>query len=422
MNNVEHCLALGGEWITGESTDRLAVPDTPIIGFIEGDGVGPDIWSASRMVFDEAVRVASQGRKKVCWIEIPAGEKSFERSGEYLPDSSLDLMRTARIVIKGPLTTPVGGGIRSLNVTLRKELDLYACIRPVRYIPGTPSPVLRPELVDMVVFRENTEDVYAGIEWPSGSDGAARLIRFLHDVMHIDIPASAGVGLKPISPYATKRLMRAAIRFALAHGRNRVTIVHKGNIMKFTEGAFRDWAYEVAREEFPGIFVTEQELNNTYGGQIPKGKILLNDRIADAMFQQALLRPEEYSVLVTPNLNGDYLSDALAAQVGGLGMAPGANVGDQCALFEATHGSAPKYAGQDKVNPCSMLLSGAMMFQRIGWTDVAHLIVEGITKAIGGKTVTYDLARLMPGSTEVSCSDFARLVITHFHHDAKRQG
>ncbi len=420
MKDIEHCLALGGEWINGASTEHLNVPDTPIIGFIEGDGVGSDIWKASRMVFDNAVEVASQGRKKVCWIEIPAGEKSFETSGDYLPESSLDLIRRARIVIKGPLTTPVGGGIRSLNVTLRKKLDLYACIRPVKYITGTPSPVLRPDLVDMVIFRENTEDVYAGIEWPSGSDGAAKLIHFLHDVMHIDIPASAGVGLKPMSPYATKRLMRAAMRFALAQGRNRVTIVHKGNIMKFTEGAFRDWAYTVAREEFPEIFVDETELINTYGGQIPEGKILVNDRIADAMFQQALLRPEEYSVLVMPNLNGDYLSDALAAQVGGLGMAPGANVGDQCALFEATHGSAPKYAGQDKVNPCSMLLSGAMMFQRLGWSDVANLIVEGITAAIGEKTVTYDLARLMPGSTQVSCSGFAREVVRHFPGDKRR--
>jgi len=415
MNDVEDCLAMGGEWITGTSTNCLSVPDMPIIGFIEGDGVGPDIWLASRMVFDEAVQVASKGNKRVCWLQIPAGKMSFERFGDYLPDTSLDLMRHARIAIKGPLTTPVAGGIRSLNVTLRRELDLYACVRPVKYILGTPSPVLRPDLVDMVVFRENTEDVYAGIEWPSGSDGAAKLIHFLQDVMHIQAPLSSGIGLKPMSPYATKRLMRAAMRFALANKRTKVTIVHKGNIMKFTEGAFRDWAYEVARQEFQEVFITEQDVANTCGDRIPDGKILVNDRIADAMFQQVLLRPEEYSVLVTPNLNGDYLSDALAAQVGGLGMAPGANIGDHCALFEATHGSAPKYAGQDKVNPCSMLLSGAMMFQYLGWGEVAELIVEGITATIRDRAVTYDLARLMPGSTEVSCSGFAGLVMEHFH-------
>ncbi len=414
MKEIDHCFAQGGEWITGESINSLSVPDTPIIGFIEGDGVGPDIWSASRPVFDEAVRVASQGKKKVCWVQIPAGEMSFRLFGEHLPDHSLDLIRQARIVIKGPLTTPVGGGIRSLNVTLRKELDLYACIRPVKYIPGTPSPMLRPELVDMVVFRENTEDVYAGIEWPSGSDGAARLIQFLREEMHVHVPASAGIGLKPMSPYATKRLMRKAMQFAITTKRSRVTIVHKGNIMKFTEGAFRDWAYEVAREEYSEVSITEQELLYK-DGFVPEAKVLVNDRIADAMFQQVLLRPEEYSVLVLPNLNGDYLSDALAAQVGGLGMAPGANIGDHCALFEATHGSAPKYAGQDKVNPCSMLLSGAMMFEYLGWVDVSNLIVDGITATIQNKTVTYDLARLMPGSSLVSCSGFANLVVKHFH-------
>mgnify|MGYP005841513217 FL=1 len=419
MKDLEHCLAQGAGLITGPSTNCLSAPDPPIIGFIEGDGVGPDIWSASRLVFDEAVQTASQGRKKVSWLQIPVGEISFKQFGEYLTDRSLDLMRRVRIVIKGPLTTPVGGGIRSLNVALRKELDLYACIRPVKYIPGTPAPVVKPDLVDMVIFRENTEDVYSGIEWPSGSDGAAKLIHFLQNGMGVQVPLSSGVGIKPMSPYATKRLMRAAMHFAIANKRSRVTIVHKGNIMKFTEGAFRDWAYEVAREEFSDVSITEQDLGEKVGG-ISKGKILVNDRIADAMFQQVLLRPDEYSVLVTPNLNGDYLSDALAAQVGGLGMAPGANIGDYCALFEATHGSAPKYAGQDRVNPCSMLLSGAMMFKYLGWDDVAGLIVEGITATIQEKTVTYDLARLMPGSTEVSCSGFARLVAKHFHRDNGR--
>ena len=400
-----------GQWIRIDSVLDLDVPDHPIIGFIEGDGVGPDIWAAARPVFDSAVKTVSRGAREIAWWEIPAGEKSFRDTEEYLPASSLQAINKALVVIKGPLTTPVGGGFRSLNVTLRKELDLYACIRPIRYLPGTPSPVVRPELVDMVIFRENTEDVYAGIEWKSGSDDAARVIRFLRDEMGVTVDSFSGIGIKPMSPGATKRLVRRSIRFAVENGKKKVTMVHKGNIMKFTEGAFRDWGYELAREEFPDAVISEEHLWTHHGGVIPDGKILLNDRIADAMFQQVLLRPSEYEVLAMPNLNGDYLSDALAAQVGGLGMAPGANVGDRCAVFEATHGSAPKYAGLDKVNPSSMLLSGAMMLRHMGWNDAADLIVSAVSSTIQSGTVTYDLARLMPGAREVSCSGFARAVI-----------
>ena len=400
-----------GQWICIDSDLELDVPDNPIIGFIEGDGVGPDIWAAARPVFDSAVKTVSRGAREITWWEIPAGEKSFRDTEEYLPASSLQAINKALVVIKGPLTTPVGGGFRSLNVTLRKELDLYACIRPIRYLPGTPSPVVRPELVDMVIFRENTEDVYAGIEWKSGSDDAARVIRFLRDEMGVTVDPFSGIGIKPMSPGATKRLVRRSIRFAVENGKKKVTMVHKGNIMKFTEGAFRDWGYELAREEFPDAVISEEHLWTHHGGVIPDGKILLNDRIADAMFQQVLLRPSEYEVLAMPNLNGDYLSDALAAQVGGLGMAPGANVGDRCAVFEATHGSAPKYAGLDKVNPSSMLLSGAMMLRHMGWNDAADLIVSAVSSTIQSGTVTYDLARLMPGAREVSCSGFARAVI-----------
>ena len=400
-----------GQWIRIDSVLELDVPDHPIIGFIEGDGVGPDIWAAARPVFDSAVKTVSRGAREIAWWEIPAGEKSFRDTEEYLPASSLQAINKALVVIKGPLTTPVGGGFRSLNVTLRKELDLYACIRPIRYLPGTPSPVVRPELVDMVIFRENTEDVYAGIEWKSGSDDAARVIRFLRDEMGVTVDSFSGIGIKPMSPGATKRLVRRSIRFAVENGKKKVTMVHKGNIMKFTEGAFRDWGYELARGEFPDAVISEEHLWTHHGGVIPDGKILLNDRIADAMFQQVLLRPSEYEVLAMPNLNGDYLSDALAAQVGGLGMAPGANVGDRCAVFEATHGSAPKYAGLDKVNPSSMLLSGAMMLRHMGWNDAADLIVSAVSSTIQSGTVTYDLARLMPGAREVSCSGFARAVI-----------
>jgi isocitrate dehydrogenase len=411
MTNHSSEASSHGQWIRMDSELELHVPDNPIIGFIEGDGVGPDIWAAARPVFDSAVKTVSRGAREIAWWEIPAGEKSFRDTEEYLPASSLQAINKALVVIKGPLTTPVGGGFRSLNVTLRKELDLYACIRPVRYLPGTPSPVVRPELVDMVIFRENTEDVYAGIEWKSGSDDAARVIRFLREEMGVTVDPFSGIGIKPMSPGATKRLVRRSIRFAVENGKKKVTMVHKGNIMKFTEGAFRDWGYELAREEFSDAVISEGHLWTHHGGVLPDGKILLNDRIADAMFQQVLLRPSEYEVLAMPNLNGDYLSDALAAQVGGLGMAPGANVGDRCAVFEATHGSAPKYAGLDKVNPSSMLLSGAMMLRHMGWNDAADLIVSAVSSTIQSGTVTYDLARLMPGAREVSCSGFARAVI-----------
>jgi isocitrate dehydrogenase len=417
MNNVITSAPVQGEWITrgrtrgaGES-GTLNVPDNPIIGFIEGDGVGPDLWAAARPVFEQAVGIVSGGKRKIYWWEIPAGESSFRKHRVHLHEAALEAIERAVVVIKGPLTTPVGGGIRSLNVMLRQKLDLYACVRPVKYIPGTPSPVKRPEDVDMVVFRENTEDVYAGIEWKSGTQESAQVIGFLKSTLGISLDEASGVGIKPMSAAATKKLVRRAIRFARDKGRKRVTLVHKGNIMKFTEGAFRDWGYELARDEFPDLVVFEDEVAQTYGGRIPEGKILINDRIADAMFQQVLLRPKEYDVLATPNLNGDYLSDALAAQVGGLGMAPGANIGDSCAIFEATHGSAPKYAGQDKVNPGSMLLSGAMMLDHIGWHEEADLIVRGISAAIQAGTVTYDLARLMPAATEVSCSGFGKAVV-----------
>ena len=400
-----------GKFITLAASGELNVPENPIVGFIEGDGVGHDIWAAAKPVFDTAVATASQGTRKIYWWELLAGEKSFRDCGEYLPDRTLEAIQESVVVLKGPLTTPVGGGFRSLNVTLRQKLDLYACIRPVRYLPGTPSPVLRPEDVDMVIFRENTEDVYAGIEWPSGSVEAKRVIDFLRDEMAVKIDPASGIGIKPISPRATKRLVRRALRFALENGKKRVTLVHKGNIMKFTEGAFRDWGFELARDEFRDKVVFEQELAGMHHGTVPEGKILLNDRIADAMFQQVLLRPSEYEVLAMPNLNGDYLSDALAAQVGGLGMAPGANIGDQCAIFEATHGTAPKYAGLDKINPGSLLLSGAMMLDHMGWKEEARLIVSAISATIQAGTVTYDLARLMPDSKEVSCSGFGKAVI-----------
>ena len=401
-----------GQWIKHDLMENgFSIPSNPIIGFIEGDGVGPDIWSASRPVFDAAVEKAYSGDRKISWLKIYAGEESFREFGSHFPDESFDLISKCKIAIKGPLTTPVGGGFRSLNVTLRQRLDLYACVRPVKYVTGTPSPMLRPADVDMVVFRENTEDVYAGIEWQSGSEPARKVISFLETEMGVGLPSDSGIGVKPMSPNATKRLARMAIKFAVDTGRNRVTLIHKGNIMKFTEGAFRDWAYELARAEFGDIVIFENDLERDYGGQVPAGKVLVNDRIADAMFQQALLRPRDYSVLVTPNLNGDYISDALAAQVGGLGMAPGANIGDSCAVFEATHGSAPKYAGMDKVNPGSMLLSGAMMFRKMGWNEAAKLIEEGLSSTIQAGAVTYDLARLLPGSQEVSCSGFGKAIV-----------
>ncbi len=405
-----------GAWITIANQFTLKVPDNPIIGLIKGDGVGPDIVAASIPVFDAAVEMAFKGSRCIHWWELPAGESSFAKYGEYLPKETFDAIKQAVVVLKGPLTTPVGGGFRSLNVTLRQKLDLYACIRPIKYIPGTPSPVIKPENIDMVIFRENTEDVYAGIEWKSGSPEAQKLIHFLNQTFEIQLDESAAIGLKPMTPAAVKRLVRRAIRYALDHGRKKVTLVHKGNIMKFTEGAFREWGYELAHDEFGDKIVLERDPVD-YGNAVPHGKILLNDRIADSMFQQVLLRPRDYEVLAMPNLNGDYLSDALAAQVGGIGMAPGANIGDNCAIFEATHGSAPKYAGLNKVNPGSLLLSGVMMLEHIGWHEAAILIKNGISKAIQAGIVTYDLARLVKGCTEVSCSEFGKAVIDFLSDD-----
>ena len=389
----------------------ISVPDVPIIPFIEGDGIGPDIWRATQMVLDAAVGKAYGGQRKIEWMEIYAGEKAKKEKGKWLPEETLDAIKEYVVAIKGPLTTPVGEGIRSLNVTLRQELDLYACVRPVRYFKGVPSPVKRPEDVDMVIFRENTEDVYAGIEWPQGSDEARKVIDFLKDTLGANIREDSGIGIKPISIFGTKRLVRKAINYALANGRKSVTLVHKGNIMKYTEGAFRNWGYELAKEEFEGTVITEDDLWQKYGGELPEGKIVIKDRIADAMFQQVLLRPREYDVLALPNLNGDYMSDALAAQVGGLGMAPGANIGDGYALFEATHGTAPKYAGQDKVNPGSLILSGAMMLEYLGWTEARDLVHRALEGAIARKRVTYDLARQIEGAEEVKCSEFARSIV-----------
>ncbi|NWF93536.1 MAG: isocitrate dehydrogenase (NADP(+)) [Syntrophaceae bacterium] len=393
------------------SDGTLQVPEVPIIPYIEGDGVGPDIWRASVRVFDEAIEKCYGGRKRVQWLEVYAGEKAFQLKGEWAPEETIEAIREYKVGIKGPLTTPVGGGIRSINVLLRQRLDLYACIRPVKYISGTPSPVKHPEKVDMVVFRENTEDVYAGIEWREGTEEASRIRLFLEREMGKKIREDSGIGIKPISRYGTKRLVRMAIQYALSHGRKRVTLVHKGNIMKFTEGAFRDWGYEVAREEFRDQVLLESEWGDRKAGDLPSGKILLNDRIADAMFQQILLRPEDYDVLAMPNLNGDYMSDALAAQVGGLGMAPGANIGDRAAVFEATHGTAPKYANQDVINPGSLILSGAMMFDYLGWDEVAQRIKKALEKTISKKIVTYDLARQMRGAKKRKCSEFGSAII-----------
>jgi len=390
---------------------QMIVPDRLIIPFIIGDGTGPDIWKASQPVFDTAVEYAYQGRKKVYWREILAGEKAFNKTGKWLPEETLKTIQDFHLTIKGPLTTPVAGGIRSINVQLRQELELYACVRPVKYIKGVPSPVKQPEKVDMIIFRENMEDVYAGIEWQQGSKAAEKLRNFLEDYLWVKIPSDSGIGIKTISERNTKRLVRRAIQYAIEHKKSSVTLMHKGNIMKFTEGAFREWGYDLARQEFGDQTITEKECSEKLRGKIPKGKIVIKDRIADAMFQQILLRPEEYEVIATPNLNGDYLSDALAAQVGGLGMAPGANIGDNSAVFEATHGTAPKYAGKDKVNPGSLILSGAMMFDYLGWNQAGDLIRKGIEKTISQKIVTYDLARQMKGAREVKCSEFGKAVI-----------
>jgi len=400
-----------GEKIQYDKDGRLHIPDQPIIPYIEGDGVGPDIWKASVRVFDAAAKKCYGAKRKVDWLEVFAGEKAFQLKKEWAPEETIEAIREYKMGIKGPLTTPVGGGMRSINVLLRQKLDLYACIRPVKYLPGTPSPLKHPEKVDMVVFRENTEDVYAGIEWQEGSEEASRLIAFLGREMGKRIREDSGIGIKPISRFGTKRLVRMAVRYALAHDRKSVTLVHKGNIMKFTEGAFRDWGYQVAQEEFKDRILLESEMEREGIRKVPPGKIAIKDRIADAMFQQILLRPEDYDVLAMPNLNGDYMSDALAAQVGGLGMAPGANIGDQTAVFEATHGTAPKYANQDVVNPGSLILSGAMMFDYMGWSETGKKIVKAMEKTISEKIVTYDLARQMKKARKVKCSEFASAVI-----------
>jgi isocitrate dehydrogenase len=389
---------------------NLSVPNHPIIPFVEGDGTGPDIWRASVRVFDAAVEKAYGGERKVEWMEVFAGEKAFRQFNDWLPQETVDAMAEFRVSIKGPLTTPVGGGIRSLNVTLRQVLDLYACIRPVRYFEGVGAPVKEPEKVDVVIFRENTEDVYAGIEWKAGSPEATRLRNYIKSEFGKDIRENSAIGIKPMSEFGSKRLIEMAIRYAITKCRESVTLVHKGNIMKFTEGAFRDWGYEVAKEKFAGSTVTESDVSKG-GHDSHADAVVIRDRIADSMFQQMLLRPSEYSVIATPNLNGDYLSDAAAAQVGGLGIAPGGNVGDGVAVFEATHGTAPKYANLDKINPGSVILSGVMMFEYMGWNEAARLIVTGVENAIKQKHVTYDLARQMPGATEVSTSAFGDAVI-----------
>ena len=404
-----------GETITVSRSGKLQVPDRPIIPMIDGDGIGPDISRASRRVIDAAVEKCFGGRKKIVWFQVFAGAAAIAKYNDVLPKDTLDAIKNHIVALKGPLTTPVGGGIRSLNVTLRQELDLYACVRPVRYFRGVGSPVKKPQLMDIVIYRENTEDVYAGIEWEKGTPEAQKIIQFLKTQMGVgkNLRDDAGIGIKPMSETGTKRLMRHAIRYAIKHKRTSITLVHKGNIMKYTEGAFRQWGYELAREEFGGVTVTEEEVFKNHGGTPPKGKIVIKDRIADSMFQQILLRPDEYDILATPNLNGDYLSDASAATVGGLGMAPGANMGDAYALFEATHGSAPKYADLDKVNPGSLLLSGVMMLEYMGWTKPAKAIVKGIQGAIKSKRVTYDLARQMKGATEVKTSEFAEEIVRH---------
>ncbi|MBA2530036.1 MAG: NADP-dependent isocitrate dehydrogenase [Euzebyales bacterium] len=388
--------------------DGLVVPDEPVIPFIEGDGTGPDIWAASVRVFDAAVEKAYEGSRRISWKEILAGQKAYDETGDWLPSDTVETFRTHLIGIKGPLTTPVGEGFRSLNVALRQILDLYVCLRPVRWYEGVPSPVKRPDKVDMVIFRENTEDVYAGKELQEGTDEAKRLLEFLRDSYGWDIRPDSGLGIKPMSATGSKRLIRAAINFALENHRRNVALVHKGNIMKFTEGAFRSWGYELVREEFSGVAVSWQDC----GGD-PGDKLLVQDVIADAMLQQILTRPDEYDVIATSNLNGDYISDALAAQVGGIGIAPGGNINYESghSIFEATHGTAPKYAGQDKVNPGSVILSGEMMLRRLGWDESADLVIKGLESAIAGKVVTYDFERQMEGATLVKTSEFADAMI-----------
>jgi len=395
------------------SNGKINVPDKPIVMFIEGDGTGADIWGASKAVFDAAVQKAYGGKKEVAWMEIYAGEKSLSVYGEnqWLPDETIDAIKEYKVAIKGPLTTPVGGGIRSLNVSLRQILDLYACVRPVKYYTGVPSPMKHPELLDIVIFRENTEDVYAGIEFKDGTPEANDIIDYINTKFKKNIRPNSGIGIKPMSEFGSARLVKKAIEYAITNNKKSVTLVHKGNIMKFTEGSFKEWGYKVAAQEFGDKTISEDEVFKNHNGIVPDGKIMIKDRIADSMFQQLLLRPAEYDVLATPNLNGDYLSDAAAAQVGGLGIAPGANISYEVAIFEATHGTAPKYAGLNKINPGSVILSGVMMFEFMGWNEVSRSIESAIQKTIASKTVTYDFARLMEGATEVGTREFAQAII-----------
>ena len=413
MNTFEKLeIPKDGEIINGNN-GSLSVPDQPIIPVIEGDGIGRDIMKATRRVIDKAVEKAYDTQKKIVWLDIYAGESGHEKYGEWLPQDTLKAIPFFRVALKGPLTTPVGGGFRSLNVSLRQQLDLYACIRPVRHFEGVVTPVQKPSDMDVVIFRENTEDVYAGIEWQQGTDEAKKVINFLKE-MGIEIREDSGIGVKPISITGTKRIVRMAIQHAIDHRRESVTMVHKGNIMKYTEGAFRDWGYQLAQEEFSEQVIAESDLWEKYDGEIPEGKIVIKDRIADSMLQQILTRTGEYDVIVTPNLNGDYLSDACAAQVGGIGMAPGANIGDEAALFEATHGTAPKYTDQDVANPSSLILSAVMMLEYIGWQKAADLVIAGIEESISQKRVTYDLERLMEDATKLHTSEFASAIIENF--------
>jgi len=417
-----------GEKITVDQNGKLQVPNNPIVPFIEGDGTGPDIWAAASRVLDAAVEKAYNGEKKIAWYEVYAGEKAFNKFNEWLPEDTLTAIREYLIAIKGPLTTPIGGGIRSLNVALRQELDLYVCLRPVRYFEGVPSPVRHPEQVDMVIFRENTEDIYAGIEWKAGSEEVQKVIKFFKEEMGVNkirFPETSGIGIKPVSSEGTERLVKAAIEYAIKHNRKSVTLVHKGNIMKFTEGAFKNWGYELAEREYGDKVFTWAEYDRIAADQGQKaaneaqakaeaeGKIIVKDSIADIFLQQILTRPNEFDVVATMNLNGDYISDALAAQVGGIGIAPGANINYVTghAIFEATHGTAPKYAGLDKVNPSSVLLSGELLLRHLGWDEAADLIMASMEKTIESKVVTYDFARLMEGATEVACSEFANQLI-----------
>ncbi len=405
-----------GKKITADANGKLIVPDNPVVTYIEGDGIGADITKASMLIWNAAVEKAYGGKRRIDWLEVYAGEKANAIYGEntWMPAETLEAIKEYRISIKGPLTTPVGGGIRSLNVALRQELDLYVCLRPVQYFAGVPSPVKHPEKTDMVVFRENTEDIYAGIEWKAGTAEVQKVISFLQQEMgvkKIRFPESSSIGIKPVSVEGSERLIRAAIKYALENNRRNVTLVHKGNIMKFTEGGFKDWGYDLVRREFADVAVAWADCN----GVAPEGKLLVKDCICDAFLQQILTRPEDYDVIATMNLNGDYVSDALAACVGGIGIAPGANINYMTgmAVFEATHGTAPKYANQDKVNPCSVALSGVMLLRHMGWTEAADLVLKGINGAIAAKTVTYDFARMMEGATEVSCSGFAKAIVSH---------